>query len=55
MWYLIIHALNSSHLFKSIKSKTLRDGMGREVGTGWGTHVYSMADSCQHMAKTTTI
>ena len=29
---------------------------GRWVGcSGWGTHVKSMADSCQCMAKTTTI
>ena len=37
--------------------KTQRDGMGREVGggSGWGTHVKSMADSCQGMAKTTII
>ena len=36
---------------------TLRDGMGREVeaGSGWGTHESPMADSCECMAKTTTI
>ena len=35
---------------------TLRDGMGREVGgkVRMGTH-YTMADSCQCMAKTTTM
>ena len=35
---------------------TLRDGVGREVGggSGWGTHV-PMADSCECLAKTTTI
>ena len=38
--------------------KTQRDGMGREAG-GWGIGMgntcKSMADSCQCMAKTTTI
>ena len=36
---------------------TLRDGMGREVG-GWGRmgNTYTpMADSCECIAKTTTI
>ena len=37
--------------------KTQRDGMGREVGGGIGMEntCTSMADSCQCMAKTTTI
>ena len=37
--------------------KTQRDGMGREVGggIGMGNTCKSMADSCQFMAKTTTI
>ena len=37
--------------------KTQRDGMGREVGgeLGMGNTCKSMADSCQCMAKTTTI
>ena len=37
--------------------KTQRDGMGREVGggVGMGNTCKSMADSCQCMAKTTTI
>ena len=37
--------------------KTQRDGMGREVGGGIGMEntCKSMADSCQCMAKTTTI
>ena len=37
--------------------KTQRDGMGREVGGGIGMRntCKSMADSCQCMAKTTTI
>ena len=37
--------------------KTQRDGMGREVGggIGMGNTCKSMADSCQRMAKTTTI
>ena len=37
--------------------KTQRDGMGREVGggIGMGTTYNSMADSCQCMAKNTTI
>ena len=37
--------------------KTQRDGMGREVGAGirMGNTCKSMADSCQCMAKTTTI
>ena len=37
--------------------KTQRDGMGREVGggIGIGNTCKSMADSCQCMAKTTTI
>ena len=36
---------------------TQRDGMGREVGTGFRMRntCKSMADSCQYMAKTTTI
>ena len=36
---------------------TQRDGMGREVGEGFrmGSTCKSMADSCQGMAKTTTI
>ena len=36
---------------------TLRDGMGREVGGGFrmGNTFIPMADSCQCMAKTTTI
>ena len=36
---------------------TQRDGMGREVGEGFrmGNTCKSMADSCQCMAKTTTI
>ena len=35
----------------------LRDGMGREVGGGFrmGNACTPMADSCQCMAKTTTI
>ena len=37
--------------------KTQRDGMGREVGRGigMGNTCKAMADSCQCMAKTTTI
>ena len=37
--------------------KTQRDGMGRDVGggIGMGNTCKSMADSCQRMAKTTTI
>ena len=37
--------------------KTQSDGMGREVGggLGMGNTCKSMADSCQCMAKTTTI
>ena len=37
--------------------KTQRDGMGREVGggIGMGNTCKSMANSCQCMAKTTTI
>ena len=37
--------------------KTQRDGMGREAGgrIGMGNTCKSMADSCQYMAKTTTI
>ena len=37
--------------------KTQRDGMGREVGRGFrmGNTCKSVADSCQYMAKTTTI
>ena len=37
--------------------KTQRDGMGREVGVGirMGNTCKSKADSCQCMAKTTTI
>ena len=37
--------------------KTQRDGMGREAegGIGMGNTCKSMADSCQRMAKATTI
>ena len=37
--------------------KTQRDGMGRDVGGGFrmGNTCKSMADSCQCMARTTTI
>ena len=37
--------------------KTQRDGMGREAGggIGMGNTCKSMADSCQCIAKTTTI
>ena len=38
--------------------KTQRDGVGREVGAGgigMGSTCKSMADSCQCMAKTTTV
>ena len=37
--------------------KTQRDGMGKDVGggIGMGNTCKSMADSCQCMAKTTTI
>ena len=36
---------------------TLRDGMGREVGRGFrmGDTYIPMADSCQCMAKPTTV
>ena len=36
---------------------TLKDGMGKEVGGGFkmGNTCTSMADSCEYMAKTTTI
>ena len=36
---------------------TQRDGMGREVGGGFGTGDTGspVADSCQYMAKTTTV
>ena len=36
---------------------TLRDGMGREVGEGFrmGTTFTLIADSCECMAKTTTV
>ena len=36
---------------------TLRDGMGREVGrrVRMGNTCVPMADSCEYMAKTTTI
>jgi len=34
-----------------------RDGMGREVGggSGWGDTCTPVADSCQYMAKPTTV
>ena len=35
--------------------KTQRDGIKREAGIGMGNTCKSMADSCQCMAKTTTI
>ena len=43
--------------FKYNSIETQRDGMGREVGggIGMGNTCKSMADSCQCMAKTTTI
>ena len=34
---------------------TLRDGVGREVGSGWADTCVSVADSCQCMAKTITM
>ena len=42
---------------RSCTGMTQRDGMGREVGGGFrmGNTCKSMADSCQCMAKTTTI
>ena len=54
--------LNAS-LFKEIVAQgwctgmTLINGMGREVGGGFrmGNTCTTMADSCQPMAKTTTI
>ena len=48
-----MHAAGCSEL---VHWDDLRDGMGREVGQGIqdGEHMY-MADSCQCMAKTTTI
>ena len=44
-------------LISCCTGKTQRDGMGREVGEGirMGNTCKSMADSCQCMAKTTTI
>ena len=41
----------------SLTGKTQRDGMWREVGAGirMGNTCKSMADSCQCMAKTTSI
>ena len=54
--------LNAS-LFKEMVAQgwctgmTLMDGMGKEVGGGFrtGDICIPRADSCQHMAKTTTI
>ena len=42
---------------KCITEMTLRDGMGKEVGGGFGmgNTCTPMADSCQCMAKTATI
>ena len=31
------------------------EGWDEEGGSGWGTHVHPMADSCQCTAKTTTV
>ena len=56
-WYLAKKM--KMYLFKIMHStgKTQRDGVGREVGAGirMGNTCKSMADSCQCMAKTTTI
>ena len=57
------HPHNTSGLWMSwgykrrCTGKTPRDGMGRELGGGFrmGNTCKSMADSCQCMAKTTTI
>ena len=48
---------SSFHVKKYRLGMTQRDGMGREVGGGFrmGNTCKSMADSCQCMAKTTTI
>ena len=57
-----LYVENYKTLMKEIKEdtnrwKTQRDGMGRDVGGGIGmaNTCKSMADSCQCMAKTTTI
>ena len=49
-----MHETGSSGLCTGM---TLRDGMGREVGVGFrmGDRCTLMADSCQCMAKTTSI
>ncbi|KAB0382441.1 hypothetical protein FD755_004358 [Muntiacus reevesi] len=51
------NAFNFSPLRGWCTGKTQRDGMEREVGggIGMGNTCKSMADSCQCMAKTTTI
>ena len=65
--HLLLSQINPAHKRNSIMHETSaqgwsigmtqRDGMGREVGggIGMGNTCKSMADSCQCMAKTTTI
>ena len=49
--------MHESSAWGGCTGKTQRDGVGREVGEGigMGNTCKSMADSCQCMAKTTTI
>ena len=46
-----------SNMMQYLYRNTQRDGIGREAGggIGMGNTCRSMADSCQWMAKTTTI
>ena len=54
---MFITALMGENKFKIGSKRGYRDGMGWEVGGGirMGNKCKSMADSCQRMAKTTTI
>ena len=56
-WFYIVYLLKCCLLSLSSTGMTQTDGMGREVGRGFkmGNTCKSMADSCQCMAKTTTI
>jgi len=49
--------LSKEFYLKSITAKRRWKGVGREVGEGFrmGDTCRPMADSCQYMAKTTTI
>ena len=43
------------NFFLRVKETTQRDGMGREEGSGWGTHVYTCGGFILIFGKTNTI